>query len=104
MRMVLAGENPSRELADCWRVDVVNGGDGARVTSDSFTSSTDHDPVRALLRMSSTSRSSRGSLEQTSVIGVLSGQSACAVMTQKSSGMNAAISRSFSTRMRSAGD
>ncbi len=104
MRIVFAGENPKRELADCWSVEVVNGGEGARETSDSLTSSTDQEPAFAFLTMSFTSRSSFGSLEQVSVMGVLSGHVAFAVMTQKFSGMKLLISRSFSTKMRSAGD
>src|SRR5574343_1407896 len=99
MRMVFAGEKPRRELAACWRVEVVKGGKGARDTSDSFTSSTDQFSAFAFSMIDVASFSSLGSLEQVSASGLLSGHIAWAVMTQKSSGINALIARSFSKRM-----
>ena len=40
--MVREGAKPRRELAACWRVEVIKGALGERFTSDSVTSTTFH--------------------------------------------------------------
>ena len=100
--MVFDGENPRRVEAVCCKVEVVNGGRGARFCSVSFMSFTNHDFSFATATIRFASASSFGSSVQ--VREKVSFDTTFAVSTQYASGMNARISLSRSISMRRAGD
>ena len=65
--IVRDGENPRRELAACWSVEVMNGARGDLFCSDSSMSTICQDSFFAVVRIVSTCRWSRGSFEQVRV-------------------------------------
>src|SRR3990167_6920341 len=96
MPIVLDGEKPRRELAACWRVEVVKGGRGVRLASLCEMSVMDHLPVLPVLTMRVVLFFVFGSSVQASLISVPALVLKSASMTQNFSGMKARISRSRS--------
>ena len=81
--MVREGENPRRELAACWSVEVINGGRGLLFCSVSLISVTAQFPFSPSLIILCASASSFGSSEQTKSNSPLSFLS-LAIMTKTS--------------------
>src|SRR3989338_11082035 len=104
MDIVRDGDQPRRELAVCWRVEVMKGALGERAICVSFMSVTCQVEELPSSRILSTSFFSVGSTEQTKVLAVFPPSLRSASIVQNVCGKKARISRSRSIMMRRAGD